>query len=90
LVGVEKVKQKLQNDQDKMFDCILMDFTMPVMDGPTATTEIRALGYNEPIFAVTGNTIQSDIETFMIAGASRLFPKPFNMDRFHEAMSSLI
>jgi CheY-like chemotaxis protein len=37
------------------FDAILMDFIMPNMDGPTATKEIRALGYTAPIFGVTGN-----------------------------------
>jgi signal transduction histidine kinase/CheY-like chemotaxis protein len=37
------------------FDAILMDFVMPNMDGPTATKEIRALGYTAPIFGVTGN-----------------------------------
>ena len=37
------------------FDAILMDFVMPIMDGPTATKEIRALGYSAPIFGVTGN-----------------------------------
>jgi two-component system, sensor histidine kinase len=37
------------------FDVILMDFVMPNMDGPTATKEIRALGYTAPIFGVTGN-----------------------------------
>jgi signal transduction histidine kinase len=39
----------------KPFDAILMDFIMPNMDGPTATKEIRALGYTAPIFGVTGN-----------------------------------
>ena len=37
------------------FDAILMDFVMPNMDGPTATKEIRSLGYSAPIFGVTGN-----------------------------------
>ena len=28
-----------------LYDVILMDYVMPVMDGPSASTEIRNLGY---------------------------------------------
>ena len=31
--------------QKSIYDAILMDFVMPNMDGPTATKEIRKLGY---------------------------------------------
>ena len=37
------------------FNVILMDYVMPIMDGPTATSVIRDLGYRGPIFGVTGN-----------------------------------
>ena len=35
---------------------------MPVMDGPDATQAIRALGVTCPIFGVTGNTLDMDIQ----------------------------
>ena len=37
------------------FDAILMDFIMPNMDGPTATRQLRTMGYTGVIFGVTGN-----------------------------------
>lgn len=40
------------------FDVIFMDFVMPHMDGPTATAELRRLGYTKKIIAVTGNVLQ--------------------------------
>lgn len=50
------VMEKTSNgSQGQPFDVILMDFEMPNMDGPTATKEIRSLGYTAPIFGVTGN-----------------------------------
>ena len=36
LIAVEKVKQKMaENEGKRVFDAILMDFVMPHMDGPT-------------------------------------------------------
>ena len=49
---------------------------MPNMDGPTATREIRALGYNGVIIGLTGNAYPEDIESFINAGANRVLTKP--------------
>jgi signal transduction histidine kinase len=57
LEAVMAVKEKIDyanGGQGRPFDVILMDFVMPNMDGPTATTEIRAMGYTAPIFGLTG------------------------------------
>jgi signal transduction histidine kinase/CheY-like chemotaxis protein len=58
LEALEKVKERMScvpEEMGKLFDIILMDFVMPIMDGPTATREMRAIGYMAPIFGVTGN-----------------------------------
>ena len=65
---MEKVKEKLATtttkigDQQPLYDVVLMDFVMPVMDGPDSTKAIRALGVTCPIFGVTGNTLDTDIQ----------------------------
>ncbi len=87
LKGVERIEDNLNDADAKPFDCVLMDFVMPVMDGPTATKEIRALGYTAPIFGVTGNCLDFDIKRFKDCGATEVFPKPFSVDVFHLAMT---
>lgn len=52
----------------------------PVVDGPTATKAIRLLGYTGKVFGITGNALQSDVDTFLAAGADAVFPKPLDVD----------
>ena len=62
---------------------------MPVMDGPDATKAIRDLGVTCPIFGVTGNTLDTDIQRFMDSGATDVYFKPFDMDKFTADMKEL-
>ena len=55
--GVDIVKQEA--DAGRNFDVILMDFVMPVMDGPTATRAIRAMHIKTPIFGLTGRFLRT-------------------------------
>ena len=73
--GLEAVSYMKCADKS-MIDVILMDYIMPNMDGPTATREIRALGYNGVIIGLTGNAYPEDIESFINAGANRVLTKP--------------
>ncbi len=68
------------------YDAILMDFIMPVMNGPTATSEIRKLGYTGPIIGVTGNALDADKELFIAAGASHVFTKPLDVSFITKAL----
>ena len=68
------------------YDAVLMDFVMPVMDGPTATKAIRAVGYSAPIFGVTGNALDSDVDYFVRCGANAVLAKPFDFSLFKRLM----
>ncbi|WP_415902306.1 response regulator [Neptuniibacter sp. QD29_5] len=64
--------------KDVLFDLILMDIQMPVMDGLEATEKIRELvAYRDiPIIAMTANAMQEDIERSKTAGMDAHITKP--------------
>ena len=85
VIAIIKVKEMMSSDA-KVYSAILMDFVMPNMDGPTATRIIRSSGYKAPIFGVTGNTLDSDINYFVDSGANQVLAKPLDMDVFDSTM----
>ena len=85
VMAVAKVKEMMSSSA-KAYSAILMDFVMPNMDGPTATKEIRSLGYTAPIFGVTGNFLDSDVRHFEDSGANLVLAKPFDMKIFEKAI----
>jgi signal transduction histidine kinase/CheY-like chemotaxis protein len=61
------------------FDTVLMDFEMPLLNGPEATKRIREMGCKATILGVTGNVLSEDIDYFMAHGADEVLPKPISM-----------
>jgi signal transduction histidine kinase/CheY-like chemotaxis protein/HPt (histidine-containing phosphotransfer) domain-containing protein len=67
--AVEKVKSTT-------YDLIFMDIQMPVLNGLDATKEIRALGHNLPIIAMTANAMTGDREICLEQGMNDYITKP--------------
>jgi diguanylate cyclase (GGDEF)-like protein len=65
------------------FDLILMDCSMPEMDGYEATAHIRvaeeAQGLRTPLVAMTANTQRGDAEKCMAAGMDDYLAKPITL-----------
>ncbi len=64
----------------EVIDAIMMDFEMPVMNGPTATGKLRELGCKCLIVGVTGNVLPDQVHTFKSQGADAVLPKPLVME----------
>eukprot|EP00601_Ochromonadales_sp_CCMP2298_P000035 CAMPEP_0173180008 /NCGR_PEP_ID=MMETSP1141-20130122/6460_1 /TAXON_ID=483371 /ORGANISM="non described non described, Strain CCMP2298" /LENGTH=128 /DNA_ID=CAMNT_0014102777 /DNA_START=1 /DNA_END=384 /DNA_ORIENTATION=- len=62
---------------------------MPVMNGPTATKQLREMGCDSYIVGVTGNVMQADVDVFMDAGANAVLAKPLRIEIFESMMASL-
>lgn len=58
------------------YDVILMDRHMPILDGVTATTELRSRGHRLPIVACSASASEEDQAEFLVAGANIFLAKP--------------
>lgn len=75
------------------FDIILMDISMPVMDGLQATAMIRSLFGDvgkTPILALTAHTLEGDREKFINAGMDGYQAKPVDPLTLEKAIADVI
>jgi PAS domain S-box-containing protein len=61
-------------------DLILMDIHMPVMDGPTATRQLRSGGFRNPIWALTANAMKGYERELADHGFDGYLTKPLDID----------
>lgn len=77
-------KQVLDLLEKEDFDLILMDISMPVMDGIVCTKEIRNSADEKrakiPIIAITGNLKNFTKEEYRAMGFNDFLQKPLNYD----------
>ena len=85
--GAEAVEAVAANH----YDLILMDISMPVMDGFEATHRIRALskvGADKlPIIAMTANAMNEDRERCIDAGMNDFITKPIDPNKLRDTIS---
>lgn len=71
-------KEAISYCKEGLYDLILMDIQMPILDGISASKIIREeLNIETPIIAQTANTVQKDIDACYEAGISDYISKPF-------------
>jgi signal transduction histidine kinase/CheY-like chemotaxis protein len=94
MVLVENGQQAVEAYREDRFDIVLMDMQMPVMDGLTATREIRSIEAGDgrgrtPVVMLTANALAEHVAAAQAAGADRHLAKPFDAAELIETVTQL-
>jgi CheY-like chemotaxis protein len=86
--------QAVQHCEKENVDLILMDVQMPVMDGMTATAEIRKrekqLGKYTRIIALTAHAMPGDQERCLAAGMNGYVTKPLSIEALNACVRQVL
>jgi signal transduction histidine kinase len=83
LLAVEKARKE-------QFDLVLMDLQMPVMDGYTATFQIREFNKTIPIIALTAADTSNIREKVLAVGMQDFITKPLHPDEFFHRLKKYL
>ncbi len=95
-IALEKVKSCLDSENVKtaIYDFILMDLQMPVMDGYKATEEIRKLeksvDSNVPIIAMTAAVAEEEKQKTLSSGFNAHLSKPINVEELARTLMDYV
>ncbi|MCP5144158.1 MAG: response regulator [Gammaproteobacteria bacterium] len=84
--GQQAIDLAAKND----YALVLMDMSMPIMDGYTATARLRERGYAKPIVALTAHAMKGFEEQIKAAGCSHYMTKPIDLDRLAGLLAELV
>jgi len=92
VLEAENGKEGLEMAEKEMPDLILMDLSLPVMDGWEATRRIKSNDKlkNIPVIALTAHAMVGDEEKAREAGSDDYIAKPIDEDELQGKITRLI
>jgi signal transduction histidine kinase/ActR/RegA family two-component response regulator len=92
---VSNGQEALDAWRDGVWDLVLMDIQMPVMDGVSAVRSMRQIEREEcrrktPVIAVTANAMDHHRAEYLAAGMDALVPKPISLASLLQTMDGVL
>ncbi|WP_404421637.1 PAS domain-containing protein [Nibricoccus sp. IMCC34717] len=72
------------------FKCVLLDLTMPGLDGPSTFRELRALNRSVPILVMSGFSEADARKQLSVDARASFLPKPFTNDDLLQRVNALV
>jgi len=82
--ALDKIKEGI------IYDVVFMDHMMPKMDGIETTKQMRKMGYNHPVVALTANALAGQAEMFLKNGFDDFISKPIDIRQLNASLNRLI
>ena len=92
VTGVNCAEECLARVENEEFDVILMDISLPGIDGKEATRRLRAQERFQslPIIALTAHAIKGEDEEILASGVTDLITKPLDEEVLLERLRKLL
>ena len=90
VISVVNGREAVESALKELPDLVLMDMEMPVMDGLTATKQLRERGFTKPIFAMTAHPEGPEVERALKEGFDGYLEKPVNRERLHGILAAFL
>ena len=74
----------------EMFDVVLMDIQMPILDGHEATKKLRQSKYSKPIIALTAHAMKEERAKCFESGFTEYLTKPIQKDLLFKVLSEYV
>ena len=84
-----KALEIYRNDKD-LIDAVLMDLTMPHMDGAQAYAEMRKINPDVKVVIASGNVVEDVAARFAGKGVAGILQKPYSIISLREVLSTIL
>ena len=86
--------ERIRSTEPGVYDVVLMDIMMPVMNGLEATRAIRSMEREDcrtlPIIAMSANAFANDLKKSVECGMNGHLSKPVEVDKLYKTLSNVI
>ena len=80
-------REAIEMFQNNIIDLVLMDLQLPILDGYSATREIKKINASIPVIAQTAHVMSGEREKCLEAGCDDYLAKPIRLQILMDTLS---